>query len=59
MRYRLTDISEVFTALVIRAAVIALMTEALRTSEMSVNFCETALRKISEGSHLHNFNMLL
>jgi hypothetical protein len=36
-------------------AIIALMKEAVRASEMSVYFCETALRHIPEGSHLHYY----
>jgi hypothetical protein len=32
---------------------IALIMEAVRTSETSVSYNETALRNIPEGSHLH------
>jgi hypothetical protein len=42
----LTDVSEVRTAS-------ALMMEAVRPSETSVNFYETTRRNISEGCHLH------
>jgi hypothetical protein len=43
------------TASIIRAmmkALIALMMKAVSTSEMLVNFYETARRSISEGCHL-------
>jgi hypothetical protein len=40
--WKLTDLSEV----------IALMMEAIRTSETSVNFYQTARRNIPEDSHL-------
>jgi hypothetical protein len=45
----MTDVSEVLTAYII----IALMMEAGRTSEPSVNFYETTRRNIPEGCHLH------
>jgi hypothetical protein len=46
----LTDVSEVLTAFVIKA--IALMKEAVSTSETSVNFYKTTLRNIPEDGHL-------
>jgi hypothetical protein len=48
--YKLSDVSEVITATIIRA-IIALMM-AVITSETSVNFYETTLRNIPENSHL-------
>jgi hypothetical protein len=48
----LTDVSEVRTASIIRA-VIALMMEAVRTSETSVNLNVSTLRYIPEDSELH------
>jgi hypothetical protein len=48
----LTDVSEVRTASVIRA-IIALMMEAVRTSETSVHFNVTTRRYIQEESKLH------
>jgi hypothetical protein len=47
---KLTDVSEVFTAYYI---IIALMMEAVSTSETSVNFYETSRRNIPEDSHIH------
>jgi hypothetical protein len=35
------------------ASIIARMTEAVRTSETSINFYETTRRNIPEGYHLH------
>jgi len=50
----LTDVSEVRTASIIRAMIIiALMMEAVRTSETSVNFNVTTRRYIPEDSKLH------
>jgi hypothetical protein len=49
---KLTYDSEVLTASIIRA--IALMMEAVRTSETSVSFYQTARRNIPEDSHLHH-----
>jgi hypothetical protein len=46
--YKLTDVSEVLTA-----CIITLMTEAVSTSETSVNFFETKWRNIPEDSYLH------
>jgi hypothetical protein len=46
-----TEVSEVFAASIIRA-IIALMVEAASTSEMSVNFYQTAGRKNPEDNHL-------
>jgi hypothetical protein len=43
-----TDISEVFPAFIS-----ALTMEAVSTSEMSANFCQTTLHNIPEDSHLH------
>jgi hypothetical protein len=37
-----------------RKQIIALMMEAVRTSETSVKLYETTRRKIPEGCHLHN-----
>jgi hypothetical protein len=48
---KLTDVSEVRTAFIIRA-MIALM-EAVRTAETSVNFNVTTRRYIPEDSKLH------
>jgi hypothetical protein len=48
----LTDVSEVHTASIIRA-VIALMMEAVLTSETSVNLNVSTLRYIIEDSKLH------
>jgi len=45
---KLTDVSEVLTASIIRA-----MMEVVRTSETSVNFNETTRRYIPEDSKLH------
>jgi hypothetical protein len=36
---------------------IALMVEAVRTSETSVNFYETTRRNIAEGCHLHHHSV--
>jgi hypothetical protein len=47
----MTDVLKVRTASIIRA--IALMMEAVRTSETSVNFYQTARRNIPQGSYLH------
>jgi histidine ammonia-lyase len=49
VRLKLTDVSEVHTASIITA----LTMEAVRTSEMSVNFNVTTLRYIPEDSKLH------
>jgi hypothetical protein len=46
--YKLTNVSDVFTA-----SIITLMMEAVSTSEMSVNFYHTKLRNIPEDSHIH------
>jgi hypothetical protein len=46
-----TEVSEVLAASIIR--VIALMTEAARTSETSVNFYQTTRRNNTEFKHLH------
>jgi hypothetical protein len=46
--YKVTDVSEVLAASIIRA-----MMEAASTSETSVNFYQTTRRNISEDSHLH------
>jgi hypothetical protein len=48
-------VSEVITASIISAikALIALMMEAVITSEMSVNFYQITRRNIPEDSHLH------
>jgi hypothetical protein len=60
----LTDVSEVLTAFIIKAIVnvldfsssssssIALMMDAVSTSETSVNFYQTTRRNIPENSHL-------
>jgi hypothetical protein len=53
----LTDVSDVLTTSIIRA-IIALMMEAVSTSEMSVNFYETTRRNIPEDGHLHICNEL-
>jgi hypothetical protein len=50
-RKKFTDVSEVLTAYIIRA--IALMTEAVCTSETSLNFYQTTRHNIPEDSHLH------
>jgi hypothetical protein len=42
--YKFTDVSEMIT--------ISLMTEAVSTSETSVNFYETTRRNITEDNHL-------
>jgi hypothetical protein len=44
--YKLTDVSEVFIASIIRA--ISRVMEAISTSEMSVSFYETTRRNIPE-----------
>jgi hypothetical protein len=51
----LTDVSELLTAFNIMAmmALIALIMEAVNTSETSVNFYETTRRSIPEDYHLH------
>jgi hypothetical protein len=49
--YKLTDVSEVLTASIIRATV--LMMEAVSSSETSVNFYQTALCNIPKNSHIH------
>jgi hypothetical protein len=51
---KLTDVSEVRIAAVIRA-----MMEAVRTSETSVNFNVTTRRYIPEDSKLHGMKMLI
>jgi hypothetical protein len=48
---KLTNIPEVLTASII----IALLIEAVGTSEMSVKFHQTIQCKIPEDSHLHNY----
>jgi hypothetical protein len=48
--YKLTDVSEMRTASIIRELI--LMMEAVSTSETSVNFYETTLRNIPEGGQL-------
>jgi hypothetical protein len=45
---KLTDVSEVLTASIMRAMMVA-----VSTSETSVNFYETARRNIPEHSHIH------
>jgi hypothetical protein len=45
---KFTNVSEVLAA-----SIIALMMEAARTSETSVNFYHTTRRNIPEDSHLH------
>jgi hypothetical protein len=47
--YKFTDVSEVLIA----SIVIALMMEAVNTSETSVNFYQTTQHNIPEDSHLH------
>jgi hypothetical protein len=47
---KLTDVSEVLTASIIKA-IIAL--ETVRTSETSVNFYHSTWRNILEDSHIH------
>jgi hypothetical protein len=51
--YKLTDVSEVLTAAIIRAMSV-LMMEAVSTSETKVNFYETTRRIIPEGCHVRN-----
>jgi hypothetical protein len=46
--YKLTDVSEEFTASFIRA-----MMEAIRSSETSVSIYQTALCNVLEDSYLH------
>jgi hypothetical protein len=48
----LTDVSEVLTAFII-----ALMTEALSTSEASVNIYQTTRHSIPEDSHCRRQNL--
>jgi hypothetical protein len=48
----LTDVSEVKSA-----SIIALMMEAVRTSEMSVNFKVTTRRYITEDCELHSADL--
>jgi hypothetical protein len=50
---KFTDVSEVLAASIIRAMVMALMTEVESTSETSINFYPTTRRNILENSHLH------
>jgi hypothetical protein len=50
---KLTDVSAV------RTAFIALMMEAVRTSETSVNFNVTTRHLIAEDSKLHGINIVL
>jgi hypothetical protein len=50
---KLTDDSEVRTASIIKAINIALIMEAVRTSETSVNFNVTTRRYNPEDSKLH------
>jgi hypothetical protein len=45
---------EVYTPSIVK--VIALMMEAVRTSETSVNFCQTTWRNIPEHGHLYTFS---
>jgi hypothetical protein len=52
--HNLTDISEVLTVHIIRF----LITEAVMTSETSVNLNETTRRNIPEDSHLQNIALL-
>jgi hypothetical protein len=49
--YKLTDVSEVLTAFIIK--VIALMMEVASTSETSVNFYQKTRRNNPEDSHHH------
>jgi hypothetical protein len=44
---------QVLTAVSMKMSLIALMMEAVNTSETLVNFYETTLRNIPEDSHLH------
>jgi hypothetical protein len=48
-----TDVSGVLAASIIKATIVALMTEVKSTSETSVNFYQTTWRNIPEDSHLH------
>jgi hypothetical protein len=48
----LTDVSEVFTDFII-SAIIALMVEAVSTSETSVSVYEAKRRNILEDSHVY------
>jgi hypothetical protein len=50
----LTDVSVVLTASIIRVINIALMMEAVSTSETLVNLYQTTRRNIPEDSNLHN-----
>jgi hypothetical protein len=50
--YKLTDVSEVLTAM------INLMMEAVSISETSVNFYETTPRNIPEDSHFYKIHMI-
>jgi hypothetical protein len=49
--YKFTDVLDVLTSSIIRA--IALMMEAVHTSETSVSFYKTTRRNIPEDGHLH------
>jgi hypothetical protein len=49
---KLADVSEVLIASIIRA-IIAVVMEAVSTSEASASFHETARRNIPEDIHLH------
>jgi hypothetical protein len=51
VRYKFTDVSEVLTASIIKA--IALMMEAVSTSETSVSFYQNTRRIIPEDSHIY------
>jgi hypothetical protein len=48
--YKLTDVSDIRTASIIRAFIIALMMEAVSTSETSLNIYQTTRSNISEDS---------
>jgi hypothetical protein len=50
---KLNNVSQVHTASIIRAIIIALMEEAVRTSETSVNFNVTTRHYIPEDSKLY------
>jgi hypothetical protein len=52
MLWLLTDVLEELTASII-SAILALMMEAVKPSETSVSFYQTARRDIPEDSHLH------
>jgi hypothetical protein len=50
---KFTDVSLVLAAYIIVVVMVALMMEAVGTSETSVNFYETTWSNISQGSQLH------